>query len=243
MTFKHLEDKLEVEQYETYLDIVNRLKEPFNSTLKYMLDMAAVLDQVKLKDEYAIFGGYGVLTHIVDQFGDRIIPTWRGSQDIDMIGDEKVKSTLKGFYNIESDMASPNIRNKRTLKIVEEGRECKVDFTLGNVKEGQYEIEEKIILGIPIMVVSPYDLIKSKVLLSDKELIHKIDVLKLLGVLEHRQKSIKDLVAELNEHQRENLYKILENGKGVTENMRMNLGPSNDYARSLKTYLNKVIMH
>jgi len=142
MAFDNLEKRLPESQYDIYLDITRRLKEPFNSTLRYMLDMASVFEEVKLKDQYALFGGYAVLTHIVDQFGDKIIPTWRGSQDIDLIGTNKIITTLKSFYNVESDNASPNIKGKRTLKIDENNRECKVDFTLAKPEEFRYDVED-----------------------------------------------------------------------------------------------------
>lgn len=240
MVFKNLEEKLSVENFGIYSDIVQRIKEPFKSTLRYMLDIASVIEEIQLKDEYTMVGGYAVLTHIVDQFGDKIIPTWRGSQDIDMAGSYKVINALKSFYNIESDLPSPNIKDKRTLKIKEDENECKIDFILGDLP---YKREEKRILGIPILVASPFDLIKSKASLAKEQLTHKVDVLKLLGVLEYRGFSINELVSGLDEQQREDLYNILENGKGITENKRMNFGPGNEYAQLLKKYLHKFIIH
>jgi len=244
MAFKQLEERLDPNFYDNYLEIFGGIKEPFHSTLKYMLDIAATLDEVKLGKEYVLYGGYGVLTHLADQFGERIIPTWRGSHDIDIIGTEKVAGTLKSFYNIQNGSKNHNVGGKRTLHIVGEDSECKVDLSLKNQKEYLEYREEKNLFGVPISVLNPYKIIRSKLNLYQEEPInkegrlkHDIDILTLLGIIQLKNGTIGEVVEGLNLNMRADLLRILESGKGVTGNMRMNFGPKPEFRKLLTKYL------
>ena len=244
MAFDHLEDKLDVEKLEDYFEVFSGISEPFHSTFKYMLDIASVLDEVDLKKEYAVYGGYGVLTHLAHKFGERIIPTWRGSKDIDIVGTERVKSAIKSFYNIQPESYNHNIGDKKALHIIGGEGEFKVDFSLKDLKELSKYREEKNLFGIPISVMRCYDGIGGKLHISqddtvseDTRLKHKIDILTLLGIVQNDEKAFSEVVKNLDGHGRYNLLKVLETGKGVTENMRMSFGPQLEFRRLLIKYL------
>src|SRR3989344_4475715 len=238
MAFSNLEDRLDVAQYESYLSVMCDLKDPFKTAFSYALDMACVLDTNQLRGEYALFGGYGVLTHIVDRFGEKIIPIWRGSNDVDMLGTMKALTALKSFYPFKSDLPSPNLENKRTLIIAGETGDYKLDFCVTS-SEDLAARENKSIWGVPVSVISPIRLIGNKILLAKDESKQKEDVLQLLGILEYHGMEVPDFVKDLSSDKRISLYDLL---MGVSpEGNRVNIGASEDYFKSLKVYLRKLI--
>ena len=72
---------------------------------------------------------------------------------------------------------------------------------------------------------------------EDTRLKHKIDILTLLGIVQNDEKAFSEVVKNLDGHGRYNLLKVLETGKGVTENMRMSFGPQLEFRRLLIKYL------
>lgn len=238
MAFPNLEDRLDIAQYESYLSVMNDLKDPFKTAFGYALDMACVLDTNQLRREYALFGGYGVLTHIVDRFGEKIIPIWRGSNDVDMLGTMKTLSALKSFYLFKSDLPSPNLENKRTLIIQGETGDYKLDFCVTS-PEDMAACEDKLIWGVPVSVIRPINLIGNKILLAKDEAKQKEDVLQLLGILEYGGMGIPEFVKDLTREKRTSLYDLLMNA--VPEGSRVNIGASEDYLKSLRGYLKKLI--
>ncbi len=238
MAFSNLEDRLDVARYESYLSVMDDLKDPFKTAFSYALDMACVLDTNQLREEYALFGGYGVLTHIVDRFGEKIIPIWRGSNDVDMLGTIKALTALKSFYLFKSDLPSPNLENKRTLIIQGETGDYKLDFCVTSSEDLSAK-EERSIWGVPVSVISPVCLIGNKILLAKDESKQKEDVLQLLGILEYRGMRIPEFVKDLNAEKRTSLYDLLMNVSPAGN--RVNIGASEDYTKSLKVYLRKLI--
>jgi len=238
MTFRHLEDIIVKEGREAdYLSITDGLKEPTKSTYAYLLDIAAMLRQNGLQDRYQVFGGYAVLAHLIRQYGDRIVLAWRGSSDIDMIGDMQALTSLKGFYQVKSDLPSPNIPSKRTIKLTIDGKqECKIDYTIGN-KRGRTEFVS--VLGIEVPVLEPSELIKSKLFAKD-ELVHKVDIVKLLGILESRKLDPEEFARSLTSEQRQDLYDVILTGFDMTRNARMSMGPTKEYITKLRDYLRKI---
>ncbi|MEK6861763.1 MAG: hypothetical protein AABY07_07370 [Nanoarchaeota archaeon] len=238
MTFRHLEEIIVKEGREAdYLSIADGLKEPTRSTYSYLLDIASVLRQNSLQDQYQVFGGYAVLAHLIKQYGDRIVLAWRGSQDIDMIGNMQVLTALKGFYQVKSDLPSPNIPSKRTVKLsTDNEEECKIDYTTGQ-KRGRTEVVP--ILGIEVPVLEPSELIKSKLYAKD-ELVHKVDIVKMLGILEVRKYDPEEFAQSLTPEQRLDIYDVVLTGHDMTRNARMTMGPSKEYMSKLKDYLRRL---
>ena len=239
MTFKRLEDRLPEEGYEDYIDIVDDLRDPTKTVFRYLLDMVTSIESVDLKREYTVFGGYAVLTHLIAQYGDKIVKLWRGSSDIDVAGSVNVLNLLKSFYNVESDFISPNIVDKRTVKLrIPDEDLCKIDFTLDE-DQGSYQREEKYILGIPINVAGPYALIKHKLIPAQDETNHCIDIIKLLGILEYRKDSIENLTNNLDPNERKILREVIIETRGKASNKRMTAEPSDSYLSQLKSELRK----
>ena len=249
MKFRHLEDMLTEQGIDLYSEIISNMKEPFVSIFNYLLDITSFLDSEKLKSEYKIIGGYAVLTHIVDQYGEKVIPKWRGSKDIDIIGSDRVHRALKREYNILSidDRPSPNLLNKRTIKIKnDENTEfegCKIDFVSGDQNLISEYQEEKKILEIPIMVTNSLGLIKYKLAVTKEELEHKEDILKLIGIMEQKGQSVSHLVDNIDHTQRESLYNLLKEETGPSENVKFSFDPNIDYLRLLRASLKKHIIH
>ena len=236
MTFENLEERLPEDKVELYFELSDKLKEPTKTTFCYLLDIASVAEKTNLTEEYMVFGGYAVLAHLSSQYGEKVTPTWRGSNDIDVTGSVDVLNTLRSFYNITDDNPSPNIKNKRTLKLYTNNEnECKIDFTLD---DKGFDKEVIYILGIPVNIATPISLIKHKSILSQDEEIHKIDIKRLLGVLEYRDEKIDNISSALNRDEMKALYDITRNYK-PSENKRVGLLPSKKYISSLNNYLKK----
>ncbi len=224
------------------LTIEGKLAEPTKTVVNYLRDIASMAELQQIDDNYVIFGGYAVLAHMIRQHGNAIAEFWRGSDDIDMTGDITLLNSIRSQYFVSNDRASPNLKGKRTLKIISRGEpdetgkgECKIDYF-----QRDFDIEdtEKIdILGIPIRVFKPSMLIKSKLSVYKSENKQMIDIYNLLGVCEHRELGAKRLVQKLSQTEAQELYgfiKNLENGEFVA---RLSTGPSEQYTADLRTRL------
>ncbi len=146
MKFKNLENNLSVKYIEPYLELFANLKSPTRDVLGLALDMACVLRGT----EYLIFGGYAVLSHLMQEHGEAIARTWRGSIDIDMAGSLGAFLALSESYQIESDRNSPNLKNKRTLKLAGE-EHFKIDFYDGDMEKKFGKSETNKHFGIEIL--------------------------------------------------------------------------------------------
>ena len=244
MTFHHLEDTLveeREEDLEAYLKVFSNLRDPTKTVLGYTLDIGSYLKSLNLEDSYLVFGGYAVLSHMMNTFGESIAPMWRGSVDIDMAGTPRVLTALKSGYDMKSDLLSPNISEKRTLKLVEDHEpECKIDFYVGDYSKKYSIPETNFHFGIPLRVASPLALIKSKLNTPKNEMIHSYDILTLLTVLERLGKtpeevlhffSINDQIGDLNERVKDGLTEYADDRLGVF--------PSDQFIKQLKNGLHK----
>ena len=238
MVFQNLEGRLTEEHIETYVDIMEDIENPTKTTLGAALDIAVVLKNTGLEHQYALFGGYAVLAHLVDKYGDGIILSWRGSEDIDMIGSVHVLNAIRSNYNVTNDRQSPNVSDKRTLKIQPEyAPEVKIDYTQGSLDY----TEEKEIFGIPITVLEPFTLVRGKLRPAIDEEVHRSDIIGLLGVMDHRAKrdnkyDPEEIAKQLNPEEVNLLCDAIRGYEPWNEE-RITIGPSKEYTDMLKKAL------
>jgi hypothetical protein len=193
MTFQYLESGLvkgKESDLRDYLEVSLGLEEPTRTVLGYTLDIASYLQTLGLQDEYSLFGGYAILSNLMEQFGERVCLEWRGSNDIDMAGTQRVLNAFKEGYDFKSDRPSPNISHKRTLKLTEDNEsECKIDYYLLSPQETSYIPEMHSHFGIPVYSANPLSLINGKLNTPNSEFVHSLDIINMLAVLEKRGES------------------------------------------------------
>lgn len=244
MVFKNRDDALQADMESGQLTIEdatrilleqNKISEPTRTVVGYVTDIAAVLRKYQLDGQYGVFGGYAVLAHLVSRFGDSVIPAWRGSNDIDMFGTIEVLNALRATYIVTNDRPSPNLDDKVTLKIVVKSSdeiECKIDYLLPKGSR-PYQIEEIPVLGVPIVVATPIDLIKAKMGAAATERKQMLDIESLLGVIEYRQLKPKQVAAEFSRPQAQELYNLIVRTNDFNA-VRLTTGPSPGYLNNLK---------
>lgn len=243
MTFNHLENRISKEYIPPYLELFDHLQEPTKTVLRYTLDIASYLNSLNLKDEYEVFGGYAVLSHLMNEYSPQISKVWRGSEDIDMAGTEKVRSAIKSGYDIHSDRPSPNIRNKRTLKLCMNSEiECKIDFSTGNYEKKYGCSEENYHFGVPLKVIGPKDIIKGKLYAPIEEEKHLGDILGMLSVLEKRGCPPQEISSIFIGEGRKSFYKRLEHSLNIFERDRFGFFPSKGFLDELKEDLSKKVL-
>ncbi len=238
MTFHKLEDRItETGQIDDYLGVFARLQEPTATVLRYTLDMAVALEETGLQDQYVVHGGYASLAHLMGIFGEKIALAWRGSQDIDMAGTERVLSTLKGYYDVMNDLPSPNLPNKRTVKLKTRTsppeEEVKIDFSM---YDRPSNVATRTFFGITLPVREPFALLQSKLYCppEDKQ---TIDITNLLYVLEHEGMQPQEIVKRLKQEELRRFQQVVYNGPFMAGNQRMTLSPSVSFANNLKLAL------
>ena len=240
MTFKHLENTLADEQVAHYLEFCNELQEPTRTVLGYTLDIASHLDSHGLSEQYAVFGGYAVLSHLMSTFGDPVARAWRGSTDIDMGGNHKVLSSIKSGYHMSNDSPSPNIPDKRTLKLDIDGEgECKIDFYLGDITKKYGDSRINTHFGIPLRAVNPEHIIRGKLRTPIEELYHYGDIMGMLAVLEREQYSPKELAEILNHDEAVELQERIVVGERQFSRDRFGFFPSKEFSDDVKKQLHK----
>ena len=244
MTFTHLEDALQEGQIESYLELFNHLQEPTRTVLGYTLDVASFLNLRGLREEYSVFGGYAVLSHLMHTYGPGIAKIWRGSTDIDMAGTKKVLTALKSGYDFHSDSKSSNVPDKRTLKLELNGEtECKIDFSEGDFFEKYGVPRQNIHFGVPLMVVDPERLIRGKLLTPLSESQHAGDILGMLSVLEKIGQTPEQISTFFLGQDRSRLLQRLDYAEEEFQRDRLGFFPSEDFLRELKKNLSKRIVH
>src|SRR3989344_1132899 len=239
MTFHNLEKRVtELGLEEEYLELFDKLKLPTKHALAYLLDIGALLEENGLKNSYAVFGGYAVLTQLMRVLGPKIALAWRGSEDIDLYGTERIVGALNGEYKVVSDNASPNIAKKRTIRLLTREAnpepELKVDFS---TRVHDYAINEIDIMGVPLSVVSPLSLVKGKTHLAVKDEKHLTDVLNLLWILEHDNVSPETTYFGFNQKQRKELKEVVIKGREMCKPQRIGFTPSMKYLSDIKKNL------
>lgn len=240
MTFNHLEEKLQDRHINSYVNIFENLKEPTKTVLRYTLDIGSYLDEKDLRKKYALFGGYGVLSHLMEEFGESVALSWRGSTDIDMAGNQRVLEALKASYAMISDRKSPNVKNKRTLKLTENTEEeCKIDFYMGNV-EGILIPQTNTHFGIPLTVADPLSLIDGKLGTPESESVHSQDILAMLSILENRGYGSKEVTGRFQDKsKRKVLDDRIKDGMKTYEGTRIRFIPSKSFVKDIRRDLRK----
>ncbi|MBU2503781.1 MAG: hypothetical protein KJ879_01890 [Nanoarchaeota archaeon] len=240
MSFNHLEDNLEGKNVLSYLKFLDEVQEPTRTVFGYTLDLASYLDSFGLRDEYALFGGYGVLSHLMNTFGVDVARAWRGSSDIDMSGDKSVLATLKMGYSMPSDRPSPNLKDKRTLKLSAQGEEeCKIDFYEGNSTKRYGPAQINNHFGVQLRVVSPEYLVRGKLKTPVDEMQHYEDILGLLAVIEKEGHNPDRVYSILNHEQAENLHTRILRGEKELGRDRFGFFPTRDFSQALRKQLHK----
>jgi hypothetical protein len=243
MTFRHLEDKLQGigdRCAESYLEVFGGLQEPTRTVLGYTLDIASFLDGAGVGGNYVVFGGYGVLSHIMEQFGESAAKVWRGSNDIDMGGDERVLGFIRAGFDVKSELYSPNLSDKRTLKLTEDHEpECKIDFYTGNISERFPNPEVNAHFGIPLRVADPLSLISGKLITPRAEIVHSYDILTLLSVLDRRGHEPGEIISHFLGEERSLLYERLKSAMSLYEEDRVGFFPSSGFVNDLIEGLRK----
>lgn len=239
--FKHLEDGLSTENdMQRYLEVHGKLQEPTRTVLPYVLDIVALLEKNGLNDQYALFGGYAVLSHLMRYFGESTAISWRGSTDIDMAGTQDVLRAIHRGLEVHSDLASPNIPNKRTVKLADTGEEeCRVDFYGGDFTKRFGAPVRNVHFGIGVQVVEPRSLIRSKLFTPLDELQHSGDILGLLSVLEREGYAPEQIASFYTSSEVCPLIDRISSGLGSSFGDRMALLPSTKYLSSLRKKLHK----
>ena len=243
MTFRHFENAMEGisdDHISKYLEVFGKLQEPTKTVLGYTLDIASCLNLAELSKDYAVFGGYAVLSHLMREHGEDIAVSWRGSTDIDMIGTERVRAELKKAYDVRTDMVSFNLPDKRTLNVVEDyEKECKIDFDEGNPKKRFPEIERNTHFGVDLMVASPLYLVKGKLCTPKEDQVHSVDILRMLSVLERRGYDPGDITRFFKAEERDELIKRIIDGKKISEAYRSDLVPKEEFLSELERELHR----
>jgi len=238
MSFKHLEDNLSNEQIPPYLEFLKGLQEPTRTVLRYTLDIATTINSKKLLEKYSVFGGYAVLSNLMDAFGDSVAKVWRGSEDIDLGGDYDVLNVIRSGYNVFNDFPSPNIPDKRTLKLkIPKEKECKIDFYLGDVSKEYGCSQVNSHFGIPLRVVKPEYVIRGKLKISEPEMKHYGDILAMLSVLEKQGKTPADILKILDHKEIEDLQRRIVIAENKFSKDRFGFFPNETFSKSLKREL------
>ncbi len=242
MVLKNLENALPDDQIEKYIGVFNQLEGPTYSVLGRTLDIAALLNKNGLRDDYVLFGGYGVLSHMMDSAGEEIAVSWRGSDDIDMAATNKAVNIMKSNYDVFSDKQSPNLLEKRTVKLHEDnGKDCKIDLYTGPFNEKFWPVEIHNHFGIPVRVAGAVPLIRGKLKAPREEDVHSIDIVRLLSVLEREDYCPSDIARDFSADQKMDLldrmragYKLI--GAGL---LSQDLLPSQKFKKDLESELHK----
>ena len=246
MAFRHLEDSVQESQENTdaYLSLFGDLKEPTRTVLAYTLDLATYLKSVGLQEDYMVFGGYAVLSHLMKTHGEGFAKLWRGSSDIDMAGTLNVLHAVKRGYSASSDFPSPNVTDKRTIKLTEDKeKECKIDFYLGDrqaLDERFDKPEVNVHLGIPLNVVSPLRLIKGKLQTPAEQPEHAIDVMSMLGVLQGRGHTPQEIIQYFDVADRPGFLARVIHGRDIISSHRIGASPTGDFEGELIGLLKKL---
>jgi len=240
MPFNHLEDTLDNEHILSYLEFCGELQEPTRTVLGYTLDIASHLHSQGISDNYSVFGGYAVLSHLMNTFGDSVAKTWRGSTDIDMGGACNVLNSIRSGYHLSSDLLSPNLKDKRTLKLDISGeRECKIDFYCNDPgkKYGLSQINSHF--GIPLRVVKPEFIIQGKLKTPVEEFQHYEDILGMLAVLEKKGYSPMEISKFFSHGEINELQNRIIIADHELRNSRFGIFPKTKFFEELKKQLHR----
>lgn len=259
---QNLELKLiENETFDKYESLLSKIKtkdaETYKQTLRYLLSVSEHLNQYS-PNEYLLLGGYAVLSHLIDNKTEGIIPSWRGSHDIDLVvSDINLENYIKGgFNNLIPSRKFYHLPNKKVFEFEEETLEKGVhlDFYYPNKPKGDIEIghftidgdiwkniEKKNIFGINVNVPSIYDLLRSKLEVTTSENLPREkdidDIFSLLYLDQNKGNSPEQLYSILTNFQRNQLINIIDfkdENKYIHKERRLHLNPTNQYLYTFK---------
>lgn len=240
MTFRHLEDTLGDDSITPYLEFYEEIQEPTRTVFGYTLDIASHLNFHGLSDEYAVFGGYAVLSNLMESFGSDVAKVWRGSTDIDMGGNHDVLNSIRSGYHVLNDSPSPNLPDKRTLKLDTGGeKKCKIDFYLGDTSERYGTSRINSHFGIPLRVVKPEFIIRGKLETPRGEFQHYGDILGMLSVLEREGHTPERILEVLDHAQLEELGSRLYAAEHKFSKDRFGFFPGEKFYDKLKKEIHK----
>jgi hypothetical protein len=247
MVFKHIEEcVLEQDQTDNYSLVLDQTKWPTKLVLPLALDIASYLKKLGLENDYVLFGGYAVLSHLMSVGGEDVAHSWRGSEDIDMAGTQRVINALKTEYEIIGDKPSPNIKDKRTIRLlVEPGvgnkEECKIDFYNGDYETRFSPTETNTHFGCELKVSNPLCLIRSKLHTPEDEAVHSEDMTRLLSVLEYREYSPESVAKFFNSEEKAKLLRRFRQGYESigADGLDSDLIPSFNYKKQLGRELSR----
>lgn len=239
--FKHLENRLEeLKDRFQYSEVHDRLQEPTRTVLPYVLDVGALLEKNGLEDQYALFGGYAVLSHLMRTYGDHTAIGWRGSNDIDMAGTPSVMSALSSGFRINSNRRSPNVSDKWTIKLYDEGeQECRIDFFGGDFEQKYGKPVINTHFGINVKVVEPLALIRSKLQTPVSESHHAEDILGLISVLEREDCNEEKFASFFNSGEVNPLVDRIDLGVHSSLGDRHGFFPGKSYLKAVRKILHK----
>ena len=244
MTFNHLEEtlsRLPDKNIKRYFKVFEDLQEPTKTVLGYTLDIASYLNSINLGDDYTLFGGYSVLSHLMDQFGEEIALFWRGSKDIDMVATPKAYNAILAGYQISCNNISPNLKDKRTIKLIEnQEKECKIDLYVGDNIRRFYNPEVHNHFGVSLRTCDPLTLIEGKLFAPYEEEVHSIDIVRMLGVLEKRKdKNITEISRFFTADQKVDLIKRIRLGERLIRRGRFDFVASFNFTKDLRKTLHR----
>jgi hypothetical protein len=155
----------------------------FGDMMRYLLSVAHLFNMLDESSErteggasYALFGGYGVLSHLVARHGRNIIPHWRTSPDLDILAWNHIdaEAQLRGYF-VTSKRASEKSANKVSFNIKDSSAQvpCEIDYYPaqdGAIYVGQSVITSRIhqrvvgleVCGITVKTLAREDLLRLK---------------------------------------------------------------------------------
>ena len=249
MILDDLEKRLEeTGDLEDFNKTISNLEQGTRNAVKLLLGLAHEFHSKGLDKEYVVFGGYAVLMHMVKAIGTEAIARWRGTYDLDIVMDEKVKRDLKSQLEVISDRKSERYKGKRTIKIrMEEAKEpYKIDLRMSEEFSDEpdkiYEdsTETIMVYNIPVIVPTLERELKDKLSTSRRVRKDDLDIVNLLGVYYLKKMSPTKLIRYLEHKERKRLYDLIKGFEGerfIKENVLIEI--DNKYINKLKKALKK----
>ena len=247
--------------YEKYEELLSKIKtkdaETYKQTLRYLLSISEHLNQYS-PNEYFFLGGYAVLTHIISDKTEGIMPSWRGSHDVDIVvADINLENYIKGgFNNLIPSRKFYHLPHKKVFEFEEETLEKGVhldfyypdkpngEIGIGHFLIGQdiwQNVEKKSIFGIDVNVPAVRDLLRSKLEITTSENLPREkdmdDILSLLYLDQSKGNTPESLYSLLSPFQKDQLIHIIdfkEDNKGISKDRRLQLNPTNSYLYTFK---------
>ena len=217
---KNLEERLrETGKLDEFNSDLSKLKDDDSRNLiKLVLGIALNLHENGLENDYTFYGGYSVLMHLVNTIGKGAIYGWRGSYDLDIVCNNRIRYHLQRYIKIVSDRTSPNIRGKRTIRVKPKDSEksYKIDLRMKEAFKNEphevYEGETEIIYiyGVPVKALNLIKQFKSKLDTNRGLERDDIDIVNLLYIFYRKNYECIEIIKNLEHKQKQRLYNLLK---------------------------------